>query len=207
MLNFDYDAAVQRYQQAYDQAKACMAKEGITAEAASPFTDSNGFAVTQEKAKQLGGITTLSDLKGKAQDLRISGPPECQQRTDCLLGLEQTYGLKFKKFVSIDLAKRHEVIKNGQTDVGEVFTTDGQLQGKKYFVLKDPKNVFGFQNVAPVVSNKVAAAGGAAFAKIVNAVSAKLSVAAMRAMNKAVAIDKQSPAAVAGTFLKANGLK
>jgi len=25
-------------------------------------------------------------------------------------------------------------------------------------------------------------------------------------MNKAVAIDKQSPAAVAGTFLKANGL-
>lgn len=56
-------------------------------------------------------------------------------------------------------------------------------------------------------SNKVAAAGGAAFATIVNAVSAKLSVAAMRAMNKAVAIDKRSPAAVAGTFLKANGLK
>jgi glycine betaine/choline ABC-type transport system substrate-binding protein len=28
----------------------------------------------------------------------------------------------------------------------------------------------------------------------------------MRAMNKAVAIDKQSPAAVAGAFLKANGL-
>ena len=52
--------------------------------------------------------------------------------------------------------------------------------------------------------NKVAGAGGAA--KVANAVSAKLTVAATRAMNKSVAIDKQSPAAVAGTFLKANGL-
>jgi glycine betaine/choline ABC-type transport system substrate-binding protein len=87
-----------------------------------------------------------------------------------------------------------------------VFSTDPQLQGTKYTVLKDTKHIFGFQNVAPVVSNKVVAAGGAGFTKVVNAVSAKLTVAAMRAMNKAVAIDKQSPAAVAGTFVKTNGL-
>ena len=47
---------------------------------------------------------------------------------------------------------------------------------------------------------------GAGFAKVVNAVSAKLTTPAMRAMNEAVAIDKQTLAAVAGTFLKANGL-
>jgi glycine betaine/choline ABC-type transport system substrate-binding protein len=40
----------------------------------------------------------------------------------------------------------------------------------------------------------------------VNAVSAKLTIPAMIAMNKAVAVDKKSPAAVAKAFLKANGL-
>ena len=39
-----------------------------------------------------------------------------------------------------------------------------------------------------------------------NAVSAKLTNAAMIAMNKAVAVDKKTPAAVAKAFLKANGL-
>jgi len=56
------------------------------------------------------------------------------------------------------------------------------------------------------VSNKVMSSEGAGFAKVVNAVSAKLTTPAMRAMNKAVAIDKQTLAAVAGTFLKANDL-
>jgi glycine betaine/choline ABC-type transport system substrate-binding protein len=128
--------------QAFDQAKACMAKEGITAEAASPFTDSNGFAVTQAMATKLGNVTKLSDLKSKAPTLTISGPPECQQRTDCLLGLKSVYGLNFKKFLSIDLAKRHEVIKNGQTDVGEVFTTDGQIKADNLVLLKDDKSLF-----------------------------------------------------------------
>jgi glycine betaine/choline ABC-type transport system substrate-binding protein len=40
----------------------------------------------------------------------------------------------------------------------------------------------------------------------VNALSAKLTTAAMVAMNKAVGVDKKSPAAVAAAFLKANGL-
>jgi osmoprotectant transport system substrate-binding protein len=73
-------------------------------------------------------------------------------------------------------------------------------------VLEDTKHVFGVQNIAPIVSNKVIASEGTGFAEVVNAVSAKLTTAAMRAMNNAVAIDKQTPAVVAGAFLKANGL-
>jgi glycine betaine/choline ABC-type transport system substrate-binding protein len=40
----------------------------------------------------------------------------------------------------------------------------------------------------------------------VNAVTSKLTQQAMIAMNKAVALDKKSPAAVAKAFLKANHL-
>ncbi|HMJ37539.1 MAG TPA: glycine betaine ABC transporter substrate-binding protein [Baekduia sp.] len=190
---------------AYDQSKTCMAKEGITAEAPSPFTDSNGFAVTQAEAKKLGGITTLSQLKGKSQDLTISGPPECQQRTDCLLGLESVYGLKFKKFLSIDLAKRHEVIKNGQTDVGEVFTTDGQIKADNLVLLKDDKQLFPPYNASLLAKTSVADAAGADFQKTVDAVTGGLSLEVMQELNSRVDLDKETPAKVAGEYLSEAG--
>jgi glycine betaine/choline ABC-type transport system substrate-binding protein/ABC-type proline/glycine betaine transport system permease subunit len=191
--------------QAYTQAKDCMAKDGITAEEPTPFTDSNGFAVTQATAKKLGNITTLSDLKDKASTLTVSGPPECQQRTDCLLGLEQVYGLKFKKFLSIDLAKRHEVIKNGQTDVGEVFTTDGQIKADNLVLLKDDKQLFPPYNATLLAKTSVADAAGPDFAKTVNLVTAGLTLPVMQELNSRVDLDKEKPAAVATEYLKEAG--
>jgi glycine betaine/choline ABC-type transport system substrate-binding protein/ABC-type proline/glycine betaine transport system permease subunit len=191
--------------QAYDQAKACMSKDGITALAPTPFTDSNGFAVTQQTAGKLGGITTLSDLKGKASKLTVSGPPECQQRVDCLLGLESVYGLKFKKFLSIDLAKRHEVIKNGQTDVGEVFTTDGQIKADNLVLLKDDKQLFPPYNASLLAKSSVADAAGPDFQKTVDSVTSGLTLEVMQELNSRVDLDKETPARVAGEYLKEAG--
>ena len=87
-----------------------------------------------------------------------------------------------------------------------MFTTDGQLQRGSYVVLTDPKFIFGFQNVAPVVSQKVLDREGPAFAQTLNAVSAKLTAEAMRRMNAAVDIDKSKAADVAKAFLAANQL-
>jgi glycine betaine/choline ABC-type transport system substrate-binding protein len=191
--------------QAYDQSKACMAKEGISAQAPSPFTDSNGFAVTQAMAKKLGNITTLSDLQPKASTLTISGPPECQQRTDCLLGLQDTYGLKFKKFLSIALAKRHEVIKNGQTDVGEVFTTDGQIKADNLVLLKDDKQLFPPYNASLLAKTSVVDGAGPDFQKTVDAVTQGLSLEVMQELNSRVDLDKETPARVAREYLSEAG--
>jgi glycine betaine/choline ABC-type transport system substrate-binding protein/ABC-type proline/glycine betaine transport system permease subunit len=190
---------------AYEDAKACLAKDGITAEAASPFTDSNGFAVTQAEAQKLGNITKLSELKGKASTLTVSGPPECQQRTDCLLGLQSVYGLKFKKFLSIDLAKRHEVIKNGQTDVGEVFTTDGQIKADNLVLLKDDKQLFPPYNASLLARTTVADASGADFQKTIDAVTSGLTLEVMQELNSRVDLDKETPAKVASEYLSEAG--
>jgi osmoprotectant transport system substrate-binding protein len=171
----------------------------------TPFSDSDSFGMLTTTAKKLG-VKTIPDMK-KVKSFSFAGFPECRTRVTCLVGLKKKYGLTQIRFVPLGSISVYTLIDKGTVTSGDVFSTDPQLQGTKYTVLTDTKHIFGFQNIAPVVSNKVATAGGAAFAKVVNAVSAKLSVAAMRAMNKAVAIDKQSPAAVAGTFLKANGLK
>src|SRR3954470_6846549 len=88
-------------QKAYEEAKADFAKAGLTALPPTPFTDSNGVGMLKTKAQKLG-ITNISDLKSKAPSLTLYGTPECPQRPDCLLGLEQVYKLKFKKFVPVD---------------------------------------------------------------------------------------------------------
>jgi len=73
-------------------------------------------------------------------------------------------------------------------------------------VLKDPKFIFGFQNVAPVVSQKLLDAQGPGFADTLNAVSAKLTTLTMQRLNAAVDLGGQTPPNVARQFLRANGL-
>ncbi len=128
-------------QAAYEQAKADLAKKNLTALPPAPYTNSNEVGLTKKKADELG-VTKISDLKGKSQDLTLYGSPECRQRLDCLLGLEKVYGLKFKKFVPVDLALRHKVLDGGQADLSIVFTTDPQIKRNNYVLLKDDKNIF-----------------------------------------------------------------
>jgi osmoprotectant transport system substrate-binding protein len=72
-------------------------------------------------------------------------------------------------------------------------------------VLKDPKGVFGFQNVSFVIDkDKLAQLGGDQFMSVINGVNKLLTTDAITAMNKAVAIDKQDEATVAKAFLQAN---
>jgi osmoprotectant transport system substrate-binding protein len=151
-------------------------------------------------------VTTIAQMK-KVRHFSYAGYPECKTRLTCLLGLKQIYGLKQVKFVPLSSISVYTLLNQKKITAGDVFSTDPQLNSKKYIVLKDTKHIFGFQNVAPVVTKQLATDGGATFAAAVNAVSGKLTVAAIRAMNKAVGIDKKSPADVADAFLKANGLK
>jgi glycine betaine/choline ABC-type transport system substrate-binding protein/ABC-type proline/glycine betaine transport system permease subunit len=192
-------------QQAYDQTKSEFAKIGFTALPPTPFTDSNGFAMTQAGAQKAGNAQTLSDLKDKASSLTLAGPPECAQRPDCKLGLEKVYGLKFKKFTSVDLAKRHEVLKNGQADVSLVFTTDGQIKADNLVLLKDDQQLFPPYNVTFVVKKSVADAAGPDFQKTIDAVNQGLTTEVMQELNSRVDLDKETPAAVAGQYLREAG--
>jgi osmoprotectant transport system substrate-binding protein len=170
----------------------------------TPFSDTDSFGLLTKTAKKLS-VKTIDDMK-KVKSFTFAGFPECRTRETCLVGLQKRYGLSQTKFVPLGGISVYTLLDKGTVTAGDVFSTDPQLEGNTYTVLTDTKHLFGFQNVVPVVSKTLVAAGGAGFSSIVNGVSAKLTVAAMRAMNKAVAIDKQSPADVAKAFLKANGL-
>jgi glycine betaine/choline ABC-type transport system substrate-binding protein len=191
-------------QAAYQQAKAGFAKAGLTALPPTPFTDSNGVGMLKAKAQKLG-ITKISDLKGKDSSLTIYGTPECPQRPDCLLGLQQVYGLKFKKFVPVDPSLRHTVLDKGQADVSIVFTTDGQIAQGKELLLKDDKHLFPPYNATLVFKDATLKKLGPDAQKTVVLVQKGLTTQAMQELNSRVDIDKQTPAAVAKEYLKESG--
>src|SRR4051794_9508198 len=191
-------------QKAYALARANFAKEGLTALAPTPFTDSNGVGMLKSKADQLG-ISTISDLKSKAPQLTFSGTPECPQRPDCLLGLKDTYGLKFKKVSAVDPSLRHSVLDSGKTDVSIVFTTDGQLAQGKEKLLEDDKHLFPPYNVTLVFKKDALDKLGPDARKVIALVQTGMTTEAMQELNSRVDIDRKTPAAVAKEYLTESG--
>ena len=186
-------------------ARRLEAAKGFTVLNATPFFDTDVVAVTNATAKKYG-LKSIADLK-KAGSFKSAAFPECQTRNTCLVGYKKQYGLKSVTFVPLASISAYTLLDQGKVLAADVFSTDPPLgKNSKYTVLADPKHVTGFQNVVPIVKTSVAKSAGSSFTNAVNAVSAKLTQNAIVAMNKAVIVDKQSPAAVAKQFLKANGL-
>jgi osmoprotectant transport system substrate-binding protein len=192
-------------QAAYEEAKKGFAGLGMVALPPTPFTSSNEVAVTKATADKLG-LKKISDLKGKSQDLTLYGSPECRQRLDCLLGLQQVYGLKFKKFTPVDIAQRHEVLTSGRADVSIVFTTDPQIQREHEVLLEDDKGMFPPYNSTLVMKQKTFDEAGPDLQKTVELLQDQLTDENMQELNARVDLDKKDPAEVAKEYLTETGL-
>jgi osmoprotectant transport system substrate-binding protein len=189
----------------YALAKKLESAHGYALLNRTPFSDTDVVVVTKATASKYH-LKKIVDLK-RVPGLKLGGLPECATRENCLIGLKKVYGLKSIKFVPLAGISSYAALDAGDVQSAIGFSTDPVLgKGSKYVVLPDVKHLFGFQNVAPIVSKKLVSAYGSKLTKTMNAVSKLLTIPAMIAMNKAVAVDKQSPQAVARAFLKANKL-
>jgi osmoprotectant transport system substrate-binding protein len=188
-------------QQEYALAKAFYAKRGQVMSEMTPFFDTDAIAVRKSYATKYGLVTT-ADLK-KVPHFTLGARPEFLNRQEGAAGMKSVYGVKNFTFKSLALGIQYQALDGGSVDAIDVFTTDPQLATGKYVVLKDPKNIFGFQNIALVIDkNKLSACPNVI--TVVNGINKLLTTPAIISMNKAVAIDKQPAAAVATAFLKAN---
>jgi osmoprotectant transport system substrate-binding protein len=187
--------------EAYDRVKAGLAKQGIEAFPPTPFTSSNEVGLLKKKATELG-VRKISDLKAKAGQLTLYGSPECRTRLDCLLGLEKVYGLKFKKFVPVDIDQRHEVLTSGQADVSIVFTTDPQIKRNDEVLLEDDKGMFPPYNSTFLMKKSTADKAGPDLAATIEAVNKGLTADVMQELNARVDLDKDTPEQAAQAYLK-----
>jgi glycine betaine/choline ABC-type transport system substrate-binding protein len=191
--------------EAVDEAQADFAKVGLVAFAPTPFTSANAVGMLKKKADQLG-VTKVSDLEGKSQNLTLYGSPECRQRPDCLVGLVQDYGLKFKKFVPVDIGLRYEVLDKGQADLSIIFTTDAQLSTRKDVVtLEDDKHAFPPGNVTFVARKATVDKAGPDMQKTIELVQQGLTEKVMRELNARVDVDRETPRQAAREYLRESG--
>jgi osmoprotectant transport system substrate-binding protein len=187
-------------QEAYTRAKAFEEKRGFTLLERTPFSDSNALAVLPSFARKhnLNSISDLNNVRG----LRLGALPEFQTRFEGSVGLKSVYGVDKFRFVPLQFPSRYPKLDKGKVDVLAVFTTEGQLSAGRYRVLSDPRNLFAFQNLAPVVRRDLARKYGTRLTGPLDSLSRRLSTDTMRRMNAAVDLRGEKPAAVAARFIK-----
>ncbi len=185
--------------------KSWLQKRGFTLSNVTPFSDSDAIVVTKSYSTK-NHLTSIGDLKKLGTAVRLDGDaPFATRSPDGMPGLKKFYGAT-PTFHSVSIGDFYSLLDKGQADAIAAFTTDPQLNSGKYVALKDPKFIFGFQNVGLVVGQSVVKAEGPAFMQTVNKVNGLLTQKAIIALNAAVELDQKSPASVAKAFLKENGL-
>lgn len=193
-------------QEAFDQSQSDFEDLGLVAYPPTPFSSANAVGLLTSTAEELG-VTSISDLEGQSQDLTLAGSPECRQRIDCLVGLEENYGLEFNKFTPIDIGLRYEVLDKDDADLSILFTTDAQLfvNADEYTILEDDQGVLPAGNVLFVASQEAADEAGEDFGATIENVQSNLSLEVMQELNARVDIDKETPEAVAADYLQEFG--
>ena len=177
---------------------------GVVVLPASKALDTNVFAVTKATAAK-DHLTTISSLAPYVSKMVLGGPPECPTFAGCEPGLKQVYGLNFASFKSLDEAGPLSVaaLKNGEVQVVELFSSDGNVVSNNFVALTDDKHLEGADYIVPVIRKSVDFAPVAA---ALNRLDEKLTTDAISTLNLDVTANKEQPAAVAETWLKANGL-
>lgn len=184
--------------------KSALAKSGATVLDPSNALDTNVFAVTKATASKYH-LTTISSLKPVAGKLILGGPPECPSNYGCLVGLQSVYGLHFSSFKSLDEAGPITVaaLKNGEVQVAELFSSDGNVLSNGFVQLTDDKHLEPADYIIPVIRTSVATP---TVSTLLNNLSAKLTTDDISRLNLQVTDDHESEATVAKTWATQQGL-
>lgn len=142
-----------------------------------------------------------------ASTFTLAGPEECPERPFCAKGLEDVYGLEFKAFKPTDAggALTIAALKNGDAQIGLLFTSDPAIVVEGFVLLQDDKTLQLADNLVPVVRQDALDASPVV-AEALNAVMAKLSQAELTKLNKAVTVDGRAVADVAGEWIAEHSL-
>lgn len=185
--------------------RSAFADRAISVLDYAPAEDQNGFAVPIELAVE-EDLINMSDLIEIAPTLRFGAPPECPSRRYCLIGLRDTYGLRFDSFQPMpSRAATVEALLSGEIDIGLLETTDPRLSGARLVLLVDDRGLQPRENIVPLVRDDALDQAGGRLADVLDAVSAKLTTADLIELNGAVEIDNRPAADVASDWLSEHG--
>lgn len=169
------------------------------------FNNTYGLVVRREIAEQYN-LKTYSDLRAISEQLIFGAEYDFFEREDGYAALCDTYGLRFKQTVDLDIGLKYQAINQGKIDVMVIFTTDGQLSVSDIVVLEDDQNFYPSYLCGNVVRNEILDQYPE-LTGIFEKLTGILSDDAMAKINYEVETEGKEPRAVAEDFLQAAGLK
>ena len=182
-------------------------RRGLEAAQPAAAQDANAIVVTAATADRYH-LRSIADLAKVAPSLVFGGPPECQERADCLPGLERAYGLRFKAFTPTDTGGplTLQALDSGQIGVGLLFTTDPGIQARHLVILADNRALQPVENITPLVRRNTMERYGPRLLATLDAVSARLSTPVLRDLDGRVELTGLAPRRVADGWLRAQAL-
>jgi len=163
------------------------------------FNNTYAIAVTGETASRFG-LERISDLAPLPQ-LRFGFSHEFRDRADGWPGLQQRYGLP-QTASGIDHGLAYLALLEGDIDVTDAYSTDGDLLRYDLRVLEDDLGFFPDYLAAPLVRADLDPGVKAAL----SALTGHLDDETMRALNAEVVVEERTFVQVARSFLLAQGL-
>lgn len=206
MLKYDPVASKLSSDEIYDICKNELeSKYNLRMGRELPFNNTYRLGIRKETAEKYN-IKTTSDLMKISRNLTLSPTLEFVNREDGLSGLQKRYkGLDFKDVVSIDGAPRYQALSLKESDVIDVFSTDGLIKTYDVAVLEDDKNFFLPYHVVLLARNDVMEKYPE-LAEVTEPLEKILTDEVMRELNYQVDDLKREPSAVAHEFLVKNNL-
>jgi len=170
------------------------------------FNNTYGIFVRKSVADKYG-LTNMNELAKYSKNLTFISFSEFQNRSDGYPNIKKNYpAFDFQEIKIVnELGLRYSGLESGEGDVGVGFTTDGQLTSDQLVVMKDPKSIWPFYHPAPVVRSDVLKKYPKV-EKVLNEVTASLSLDTMRELNGKVDLDQEDPEDVAKEYLEEKGI-
>ncbi|GAA2907618.1 osmoprotectant transport system substrate-binding protein [Microbacterium keratanolyticum] len=173
--------------------------ENLTALDYAEASDQDTYTVTKEFAAQ-HSLTTIADLAKAGVPLTIGAAPEFEQRPYGPAAAKEVYGVDLA--FSATGPTTLDALLEGAVQVADIYSADPAFETKDIVALEDPENMILASNVVPIASSDIADS----IADVINAISAKLTVEQLVALNVQSTVDQKSSADIAKAWLTENGL-
>jgi glycine betaine/choline ABC-type transport system substrate-binding protein len=166
------------------------------------FNNTFAILVRGRDARRLG-LRSIADLRRAAATWTPGVGYEFLERADGYAGLVRTYDLRFGGAPrAMDLSLIYRALADGEVDVIAGDATSAQIDALDLVALEDTLHYFPPYDAAPLVRT-AALLEQPAIARALAQLSGRIDAAAMRALNRAVEIDRRDPRDVAAAFLAA----
>jgi len=192
-------------ERAYRIARDTLDGRGIRLLAPLGFSRAGALLMRANEARRWG-VRSISDLRGREGWWRAGFTPDFAARPDGWPGLSRAYGLAFHaRLRHMAPGRLYASLARGVVEVIAGTASDGRIAALRLAVLKDDRGFFPPDEACLLVRAR-ALDRFPALEVILGRLSGRITAEAMRRLNAAVEIEGRPAEAVAGEFLRDQGL-